>query len=467
MIMVPLDDPLDPEMPITQALEYLDDNEFDLALLRTPEVRIVYRDRLREISAANGGKPVKSRASSPRGDRLIEHSLELGEVAKRLREDSVPLLVVGRDGPQYIVTRADFTRPAGQAGALAVLVALDALFDELLQPFEAEGWNFLPKKRRGEVERSLARAHARSEELHRLSYLTPWDRFLLTRMLELGTRLRIDLGDQSEHELITSVRNDIAHGREAHSGTKVIEALEAAERIMDAVADYLSTPAAGDAAPARGDPTEPNRVDGLARRVTRAFMASDLDLAKRPGAPASGWDGMPEVSAALRVLARGATERQLRMFLTLTVAVDRARESDRLWAAAASLFERHPDAFDPSAVAADAEEARALFKEFGVTQRHGPDGDAWVRIANVLNDSTAAPEIKAAIDAGQGDADELLRAVRRARPDGPLFPLLRGPKSRQCGCGRSRIQGERGSATFRLSQSRSMSRSSASRACSA
>ena len=108
--------------------------------------------------------------------------------------------------------------------------------------------------------------------------------------------------------------------------------------------------------------------------------------------------------------------------------MDRARESDRLWAAAASLFERHPHAFDPGAVAAGADEARALLKEFGVTQRHGPDGDAWVRIANVLNDSTAAPEIKAAIDAGQGDADELLRAVGRARPDGPLFPLLRGPE---------------------------------------
>jgi hypothetical protein len=50
MIMVPLDDPLDPEMTVADALDYLEKHEFDLALLRTPEVRIVYRDRLAQGS---------------------------------------------------------------------------------------------------------------------------------------------------------------------------------------------------------------------------------------------------------------------------------------------------------------------------------------------------------------------------------------------------------------------------------
>jgi hypothetical protein len=145
MIMVPLDDPLDPDMPIEEALSYLDRNEFDLALLRTPEVRIVYRNRLRQVAAATRSQAVKTKASSPRGDRLIEHSLELGEVARRLRSDAVPLLVVGRDGPEFIVTRADFTRPAGQAGVLAVLAALDAQLDELLRPYDAEAWELFHK----------------------------------------------------------------------------------------------------------------------------------------------------------------------------------------------------------------------------------------------------------------------------------------------------------------------------------
>src|SRR5262245_47707549 len=86
MIMVRLDDPLDPEMPIAEALTYLDRNEFDLALLRTPEVRIVYRDHLRHVAQTYPRLPVESEASSPRVDRLIEHSLELGDVAARLRD---------------------------------------------------------------------------------------------------------------------------------------------------------------------------------------------------------------------------------------------------------------------------------------------------------------------------------------------------------------------------------------------
>ncbi|HXF97939.1 MAG TPA: hypothetical protein VNJ46_04930 [Gaiellaceae bacterium] len=119
MIMVPLDDPLDPEMPIADALAYLDENEFDLALLRSEDLRVVYRRRLATVPEVHRHEPVKTRWSSPRGDRLVQHTLELGEVARRLRDDDVPLLVVGRAGPEFIITRSDFTRPAGLVGVLA------------------------------------------------------------------------------------------------------------------------------------------------------------------------------------------------------------------------------------------------------------------------------------------------------------------------------------------------------------
>ena len=89
MLMVALDEPLEPGIPISEALAYLDENGFDLALLRSPEVRIVYRDQLAQVDERNRGNPVKSKARNPRADRLIEHSLELGEVARRLREDAV------------------------------------------------------------------------------------------------------------------------------------------------------------------------------------------------------------------------------------------------------------------------------------------------------------------------------------------------------------------------------------------
>ena len=235
MIMVRLDDPLDPDMPIAEALEYLDRNEFDLALLRTPEVRIIYRDRLRIVPEPARSKPVKANAYSPRADRLIEHTLELGEVAKRLREDDVPLLVVGREGPEYIVTRSDFTRPAGHAGALAVLAALDAQLDELLRPYDVEAWELLGEEKQAEIETFVQRAHARSEEVHRLGYLTLGKRFELVRNLDLASRLGIDLGSQEDQELVTSVRNDIAHGKQERSGGEVLQALELAEKILDAI----------------------------------------------------------------------------------------------------------------------------------------------------------------------------------------------------------------------------------------
>ncbi len=239
MIMVPLDDPLDPEMQIGEALEYLEGQGFDLALLRSSEVRIVYREQLAQIGEENRNGPVKARARNPRGDRLIEHTLELGEVARRLSEDAVPLLVIGRDGPEFIVTRADFTRPAGQVGVLAVLAALDAQLDELLRRFDEEAWNKLSAERHVRIEGLIDQAKTRSEEVDRLSYLTLRERFDLVRVLDLGDRCGVDLGSQGEHELVTSIRNDIAHGRVVPNGVDVIRALQIAERILDAVPNAL------------------------------------------------------------------------------------------------------------------------------------------------------------------------------------------------------------------------------------
>jgi hypothetical protein len=235
MIMVRLDDPLDPEMPIAEALDYLDRKEFDLALLRTPEVRIAYRDRLREVPEQAQAKPVKANAYFPRADRLVEHTLELGEVAKRLRNDAVPLLVVGREGPEYIVTRSDFTRPAGHAGVLAILAALDAQLDELLRPYDAEAWDLLEDEEQAKIESFVQRAHGRAEEVHRLGYLSLGKRFELVRELDIANRLGIDLGSQGDQELVTAIRNDIAHAKQERSGADVLEALELAEMMLDVI----------------------------------------------------------------------------------------------------------------------------------------------------------------------------------------------------------------------------------------
>jgi hypothetical protein len=234
MLMVSLDHPLPAGTLIVNARGYLEQRGYDLALLDTREVRIVYRDRLKDLAGEALTRPVKAYSSPPRMDRLIEHSLELGAVARRLAEDKVPLMVVGRDGPEFVITRSDFTRPAGQMAVLAVIAALDAYVDDLLGLYEQRALLLLTDEERHGVSKMVERAEKRSEEVRRLSYLTLGPRLRLVRDLGLAAELRI--GTQAEHEKIVKVRNDIAHGR-VPSGLDSIGALMLAERILDGIAE--------------------------------------------------------------------------------------------------------------------------------------------------------------------------------------------------------------------------------------
>ncbi|HXF97940.1 MAG TPA: hypothetical protein VNJ46_04935 [Gaiellaceae bacterium] len=120
-----------------------------------------------------------------------------------------------------------------------MIAALDAQLDELLHPFDQEAWAVLPEETRTRLEQDVECARQRSEEVHRLSYLTLRERLFVVQALELGRRLGIDFGTQAEDERIVSVRNDIAHGRPVRSGADVIDALAAAERILDSIREAL------------------------------------------------------------------------------------------------------------------------------------------------------------------------------------------------------------------------------------
>ena len=241
MIMVPLEPSVDPSTSISEVLEYLEDKGFDLALLSTSEVRIVYRDRLRTVPLDRRDAAVRQRAESPRGDRLVEHTLELGEIARRLLDDRIPLRVIGRTGPEHIVTLSDFTRPAGQAGILAVLAVLDAQLDEFLRPHDHEVWALLSLERRRALNKLVDRARRRDSEVPRLGYLTLRERFEAVRRLRLDRRYEIDFGVEEEHIGITAVRNDIAHGREVEDSRSAVGALASAERLLERLAEAATT----------------------------------------------------------------------------------------------------------------------------------------------------------------------------------------------------------------------------------
>ncbi len=77
----------------------------------------------------------------------------------------------------------------------------------------------------------------------------------------------------------------------------------------------------------------------IARLISEDFYEGRLDLSARPGAPAVvGWDAMPEVIAAAELSAASASASQIRVFLTLMSAMDRARAAGPLWRAGPKLF---------------------------------------------------------------------------------------------------------------------------------
>lgn len=169
--------------------------------------------------------------------------------------------------------------------------------------------------------------------------------------------------------------------------------------------------------------------EGLARRLTHLFYQGQLDLSARPGAPKSGWDSMPEVLRANQLRTAGASEVEVRLYITFTSALDRARDADLLWRRSADLFADARWPFYPQeASARPIAELRDVLRDYGVSQRHSPDSNGWRTIAETLSNPALAPRVFGAIFEGHGEAGALLSELKSHQGGIPLFPFLRGPK---------------------------------------
>ena len=166
----------------------------------------------------------------------------------------------------------------------------------------------------------------------------------------------------------------------------------------------------------------------LAEEIAGDFYEGGLDLAGRGAATTAVWSTMPEVAITDELRRGGTSERSIRQFLTFVSAMDRARDACRLWSAGGELFRSHPEVFDPAtAWSMTAARLSDLLSASGVSQRHGPDSDAWRRIGKSLTEAASA--ICRVVAFGVGDASELLADLRSVDPaDRPRFPMLKGPK---------------------------------------
>ena len=162
--------------------------------------------------------------------------------------------------------------------------------------------------------------------------------------------------------------------------------------------------------------------------IADGFYGGQLDLSERGMVPYDSWSRMPEVEFVEKMCDSGKSERTVRLSLTFVSAMDRARDSNSLWQAAAELFRSHPELFEPSeAIKIPLDRLESLPRKSRVSQRHGPDSKAW----HVISSSLALEDspIRRVIDSGLGDAWELLKALKTRDGMGQSrFPLLCGPK---------------------------------------
>jgi hypothetical protein len=216
-------------------------------------------------------------------------------------------------------------------------------------------------------------------------------------------------------------------------GARVVVPLEHAG-IGQQLAWYKTFVTAGDAlgqessSSPQGRP--PENARDLAETITRDFFHGALDLSKRPGAPVPGWAAMPECLAVERLVEGGATPIDVRVFLTLVSAMDRARDAERLWASATRLFQSTTWAYQPDkALSRPLFELRDALATSGVSQRHGSDSAAWRLILEALASDESPEAVRNVVFEGTGDAGGLLRSISATRSSGqPWFPFLSGPK---------------------------------------
>lgn len=168
----------------------------------------------------------------------------------------------------------------------------------------------------------------------------------------------------------------------------------------------------------------------VVKLLTRDFYEGRLDLSARPKAPEPGWDSLPECRAVDQIQAAGGSPSEIRTFLTLVSAMDRARDSERLWANGTQLFLRQPWTFQPQeAVRRPLSELKDALATSGVSQRHLPDSGTWRLLLEALGSNDSPSGFSLAIHHGMGDAATLLDMLKTERPSGqPWFPSLQGPK---------------------------------------
>lgn len=168
------------------------------------------------------------------------------------------------------------------------------------------------------------------------------------------------------------------------------------------------------------------RSSRLAAAIANDFYSGRLDLSARGPVPI-GWSIMPEAQAVARLRRDGQPELTVRRFLTFVCAMERNRDSNRLWDDAVELLASRPEAFDPATVSVmPLMELGETLSAAHMSRYHRSDTDAWQTIARSLLAGNGP--VAHLVEHGTGDAVKLLEDLCSVSSEGPRYPLLKGPK---------------------------------------
>ncbi len=171
-----------------------------------------------------------------------------------------------------------------------------------------------------------------------------------------------------------------------------------------------------------------SKIAGL---IAEDFYKGRFDLSKRRNVTsASSWSSMPHVECVKYLRESGATDLTVLLFITFIAAVDRGRDSEKVWWNGLELLEQHPEVFDPLALFNVSVDGLAeLMSENNLSHKDKSEPQVWLRIARTITLESHCP-VSRAIYGNSVDAKHLLEDLGTRGEDGDnRFPNLSGQKT--------------------------------------
>lgn len=139
---------------------------------------------------------------------------------------------------------------------------------------------------------------------------------------------------------------------------------------------------------------------------------------------------MPHVECVKYLRDSSASDLTVLLFITFLAAVDRCRDSEKVWWNGLELFEEHPEVFDPLALLnISVDDLGSILHETGLSEGDHAQAQVWLRIAQTITLESHCP-VSRLIYGNSVDVKNLLDDLSTRSEEGEnRFPILSGAKA--------------------------------------